>query len=151
MKQEIPNNNNTSNSPLRVGGFKIPIQIRFTDIDVLGHVNSAVYLTYFELARVSYFDQLKHDLKIDWATMSFVVAKVEMNYIQQVLLEDKIFVSVWVSRMGTKSYDMTCSITRDNNGVETEVAKGLAIIVCFNFKINQSVAIPEAWKPIMMK
>jgi acyl-CoA thioester hydrolase len=150
MKQEIPNNNN-SGSPSGLGGFKIPIQIRFNDIDLLGHVNSTVYLSYFELARVSYFDQLSEELKIDWATMSFVVAKIEMEYKQQVMLEDKIYASVWVSRIGTKSYDMTCSITRNNNGVETEVAKGLAIIVCFNFKLNQSVAVPEAWKPIMIK
>ncbi len=130
--------------------YKMPIQIRFNDIDLLGHVNSSVYLTYFELARVSYFDQLNHELKIDWASMSFVVAKVEMEYKQQVLMEDKIHVYVWVSRIGTKSYDMVCSIVRESDGVETEVAKGLAIVVCFNFKINQTVAVPEAWKPIMV-
>ncbi len=130
--------------------FKIPIQIRFNDIDLLGHVNSAVYMTYFELARVSYFDQLENELKIDWATMSFVVAKVEMEYKQQVLLEDKIHAYVWISRIGTKSYDMACSIVREKDGLETEVAKGLAVIVCFNFKTNQTVAVPEAWKPIML-
>ena len=151
MKQEPTTNNNISGSPSGVGGFKIPIQIRFNDIDLLGHVNSTVYLTYFELARINYFDQLKKDLKIDWATMSFVVAKIEMEYKKQVLLEDKIYATVSVSRIGTKSYDMTCSITRNDNGIETEVAKGTAIIVCFNFKLNQSVAIPEEWKPIMMR
>lgn len=131
--------------------FKIPIQIRFTDIDLLGHVNSATYMTYFELARVRYFDQLEHALKIDWATMSFVVAKVEMEYKQQVLIDDKIHAYVWISRIGTKSYDMTCSIVReDKDGMETEVAKGMAVIVCFSFKENKSVAVPEAWKPIML-
>jgi hypothetical protein len=46
---------------------------------------------------------------------------------------------------------MACSIVREEkDGTETEVAKGLAVIVCFNFKINQSVAVPEAWKPIML-
>jgi acyl-CoA thioester hydrolase len=130
--------------------YKIPIQIRFNDIDLLGHVNSAVHLTYFELARVSYFNHLDKELKIDWATMSFVVAKMEMEYKQQIMLEDKLFVSVWVSRIGTKSFDMTCSIVRDNDGVETEVAKGMAIIVCFNFKLNQTVAFPVEWKEKML-
>ena len=108
-------------------------------------------MTYFELARVRYFDQLEKSLKIDWATMSFVVAKVEMEYKQQVLIDDKIHAYVWISRIGTKSYDMTCSIVReDKDGMETEVAKGMAVIVCFNFKENKSVAVPEAWKPIML-
>jgi len=151
MQDNQPTKNTTASSPLGGGGFKMPIQIRFTDIDLLGHVNSATYMTYFELARVTYFNQLESALKIDWATMSFVLAKAEMEYKKQVLLEDKIYARVWVSRMGTKSYDMACSIVREEkDGTETEVAKGLAVIVCFNFKINQSVAVPEAWKPIML-
>ncbi len=129
--------------------YKIPVQIRFKDIDMLGHVNSAVHLTYFEMARVSYFNHLDNELKIDWANMSFVVAKMEMEYKQQIMLGDKLYISVWVSRIGTKSFDMICSIVREAEGIETEVAKGLAIIVCFNFKTNQSVAVPESWKTKM--
>ena len=33
---------------------KLAIQIRWRDLDALGHVNNAVYLTYFELARLAY-------------------------------------------------------------------------------------------------
>ena len=33
---------------------QMPIQIRWRDLDALGHVNNAVYLTYFELARLAY-------------------------------------------------------------------------------------------------
>ena len=36
--------------------------------------------------------------------------------------------------MGSKSFDMSCSIVKLENGVEVELAKGLAIIVCFNYK-----------------
>lgn len=130
--------------------YKMPLQIRFNDIDMLGHVNSAVHFTYFELARVSYFNELDKELKIDWATMSFVVAKMEMEYKQQIMMEDKLHISVWVSRIGTKSFDMACTIVRESEGKETEVAKGFAVIVCFNFKINQTVAFPEAWKERML-
>ena len=37
---------------------KIAIQIRWRDLDALGHVNNAVYLTYFELARLTYIRAL---------------------------------------------------------------------------------------------
>jgi acyl-CoA thioesterase FadM len=36
------------------------------------------------------------------------------------------------------------------NGVEVEAAKGLAVIVCFNYKANETIAIPELWKAKMM-
>ncbi len=37
---------------------RVPIQIRWRDLDALGHVNNAVYLTYFELARLAYIRAL---------------------------------------------------------------------------------------------
>jgi acyl-CoA thioester hydrolase len=34
------------------------IQVRLTDIDILGHVNNAIYLSYFEMTRIHYFNEL---------------------------------------------------------------------------------------------
>lgn len=128
-----------------------PIQIRFKDIDMMGHVNNANYITYFELARVMYFDALKDEgVRIDWVNEGVILAKIEMEYKQPILLEDKVFVTTWVSRVGSKSFDMTCSIVRVVDGVEVEAAVGLAVIVCFNYKINETIAIPELWKIKMM-
>jgi acyl-CoA thioester hydrolase len=130
---------------------KTPIQIRFKDIDKLGHVNNANHVTYFELARVDYFDAFAADnIKIDWVNGGVILAKIEMEYKQPILLEDKVFVYTWVSKMGTKSFDMSCSIVKSENGVEVELARGLAIIVCFNYKTNQTILIPESWKSKMM-
>lgn len=36
----------------------VEIQVRFADLDVMGHVNNSVYLSYFEMARVHYFGEL---------------------------------------------------------------------------------------------
>src|SRR6218665_3121919 len=130
---------------------KTKIQIRFKDIDKLGHVNNANHITYFELSRVDYFDALAEEgVTIDWINEGVILARVEMEYLQPILLEDTLYVYTWVSRMGSKSFDMACSMVRMVNGVEVEAAKGLAGIVCFNYKTNQSILIPEKWKGIMM-
>ncbi len=137
-----------SNTPYR---HKTPIQIRFKDIDKLGHVNNANHVTYFELARVDYFDALaSENIKIDWVNEGVILAKIEMEYKQPILLEDKVHVYTWVSKMGTKSFDMSCSIVKVVSGQEVELAKGLAIIVCFNYKTNQTILIPEKWKAVMV-
>lgn len=130
---------------------KTPIQIRFKDIDRLGHVNNANHITYFELARVDYFNTImERGAKIDWDSESLILARMEMDYKQPVLLEDKISVYTWVSRLGSKSFDMSCSIVKDaDGGAEMEVAKGVAVIVCFNYKLNQTIPIPENWKEKM--
>ena len=45
---------------------KTQVQIRFKDIDSMGHVNNANHITYFELARLNYFETLTKDAeKID--------------------------------------------------------------------------------------
>ena len=130
---------------------KTPIQIRFKDIDKLGHVNNANHVTYFELARVDYFNALEtENIKIDWINEGVILAKIEMEYKMPILLEDKVFVYTWVSKMGTKSFDMSCSIVKVKNGIEVELAKGLAIIVCFNYKTNQTILVPEKWKTVMI-
>lgn len=131
---------------------KTPIQIRFKDVDRLGHVNNANHITYFELARVDYFNALMgEDVSIDWENESLILAKIEMEYKQPIMLDDRISVYTWVSRLGSKSFDMSCSLVKEEKGgAEKEMAKGLAIIVCFNYKLNQSIPIPEAWKEKMM-
>jgi acyl-CoA thioester hydrolase len=130
---------------------KTPIQIRFKDIDKLGHVNNANHITYFELARVDYFAAFeKDDIKIDWVNEGVILAKIEMEYKQPILLEDAVFVYTWVSKIGTKSFDMSCSIIKVENGMEIELAKGLATIVCFNYKTNETILIPEKWKTKMI-
>lgn len=130
---------------------KTQVQIRFKDIDMMGHVNNANFITYFELARMTYFEALSEvGIKIDWVNEGVILAKIEMEYKQPILLEDKVFVYTWVSRMGSKSFDMSCTIVRVVNGVEVEAAKGLAVIVCFNYKTNKTIAIPEIWKERMV-
>ncbi len=52
-------------SPVRV-----PIQIRWRDLDALGHVNNAVFISYFEYARLAYIrDLLGPDAAVDRQTM----------------------------------------------------------------------------------
>ena len=131
---------------------KIQIQIRFKDVDKLGHVNNANHITYFELARVDYFNALiGHYIKIDWQKESLILAKMEMEYKQPILLEDKVFVYTWVSSIGTKSFNMECSIVKEVNGIEVEAARGLAVIVCFNYETNKTIVVPELWKNKMLE
>ena len=131
---------------------KTQIQIRFKDIDKLGHVNNANHITYFELARLDYFNELtSKEIKIDWENEGIILAKVEMEYKQPILLEDRVYVYTWVSKIGSRSFDMNCSIVREVDGVEMEAAKGVAVIVCFNYKTNKTIPIPETWKTFMIR
>ena len=79
------------------------IQVRFTDLDVLGHVNNNVYLSYFEMARVHYFKELLGE-NWNWRKHTVVLAKNEVEYIRPVLLEHQPEVIMQMESFGNKSF-----------------------------------------------
>jgi acyl-CoA thioester hydrolase len=62
------------------------IQVRFSDIDVMGHVNNAVYLSYFEMTRVHYFRELL-GLEWDWKSHGILLVRNEIDYIKPILIQ----------------------------------------------------------------
>lgn len=81
----------------------VPIEVRFRDLDALGHVNNAVYLSYFEVARVAYFNRLERD----WLEKGhFILARAEVDFLRPILLGDAVEVGVRVVRLGRSSFDM---------------------------------------------
>ena len=37
----------------------LPVQLRFNDIDALGHVNNSIYFTFYDLGKARYFEEVK--------------------------------------------------------------------------------------------
>ena len=82
-----------------------PITIRFRDTDTMGHVNNAVYLSYFELARMDYFDKMMNS-RWDWTKDGIILARNEIDYLAPVFLLDKIYVETEVVHVGNSSFTM---------------------------------------------
>lgn len=122
---------------------KTPIQLRFKDVDKMGHVNNANYLTYIELARVKYFEEV---VRFDgqWSEQQgIILARIEIDYKLPVFLQDTIYVYTRCSRLGTKSLDLSWAIVREKNQEEEIVAHGIAVLVYFDYKENQTIPIPD--------
>jgi acyl-CoA thioester hydrolase len=117
----------------------LKIQVRFSDVDMMGHVNNAVYLNYFEQARLIFFNETL-GLDWDWDNQGFVLRKNEIEYIKPLLLNDKPEIFISLLHVGTKSftlgYEVVCS-----GEVYT---KGSSVIVGFNSVEKKSIQLPEA-------
>src|SRR6188768_2836860 len=90
---------------------KTKIELRFADIDAFGHVNNAVFLTYFEQARVHYFDHVL-GWDYDWSKEGVIVARSEIDYILPVHFRDTITMYTGCSRIGNKSFDISYQAMR---------------------------------------
>lgn len=123
------------------------IQVRFADIDKLGHVNNAKYLSYFEIARMQFFeDEFKNVKDLDWKTKGLILAKTEVEFIVPILLEDKVEIETFCTKIGNKSFDLAYRVFRINNQERMLAAKGSSVLVAFNYVEQKSILVEESWK-----
>lgn len=124
---------------------KSPIQIRFKDIDVMGHVNNANHFTYLELARTQYFDDVVSD-SINWKEEGIILAHLEIDYKKPILLQDNLFVYSRVSKLGSKSFEFEYHIVVENDDSIYIVASGKSVQVCFNYVSSKTIPVPDSWR-----
>jgi acyl-CoA thioester hydrolase len=126
---------------------RVPIQIRWRDLDALGHVNNAVFITYFEYARLAYIRELLGpDAEIDRQTMlpvdfQFILAEVTCAYRSPVTLEDEPVVEIWVSEVGRKSFVFQYRMRDERSG--RLLAEGRSAQVWYDYRTGRSKVIPE--------
>lgn len=124
---------------------KYPIQLRFADIDVMGHVNNAHYLHYFETARMHFLNEELGEW--NWRKHGLVLAKNEIHYKVPVTLEDKVEVEIYCSKIGDKSFTLQYNVM----GKEKIFATGESVVVCFDYEQNASISIPERLANVLKK
>ncbi len=83
--------------------FRYPIEVRFRDLDAMGHVNNAVTVTYLEVARTRFWLSQFSDFAKE-VDFPFVVARVAVNYRRPIRLQDVLEVELWVSHVGRSSF-----------------------------------------------
>ena len=126
-----------------------PIQIRFKDTDMMGHVNNANHLTYIELARLKYFDDVLQGAR-NWKNgPGLILARIEIDYRKPILIRDNISVGTRCSKIGTKSVQLDWEIENDNNAKTEPVAQGIAVVVYFDYEKNQTIPIPEEHRKLL--
>ena len=122
---------------------KTDVQIRFNDVDILGHVNNAVYQYYFDLARVNYFTDVLGEHEADFHAEALIVASIKVDYIMPVFLKDKIYVTTKITTIGNKSLTMTQEVFDEKKQLK---ASSETRMVAYSTKEQSTKSIPERWK-----
>jgi len=122
------------------GDFVHEERVRFRDLDPMGHVNNAVFLTYLEQARVAFFSEMGAGSGLE--DMNMVVARVEIDFKAPVRLGQEVAISVRASRFGTKSFDLDYELRVD--GELVAVAK--SVQVAYDYNLREPVPVPAEWR-----
>lgn len=120
----------------------VPIQIRFSDVDLLGHVSNTQYQNYFDLGKTDYFAKVLPE--IDFSGLCVVGASVKIDYILPVFMHSKVVVKTRIVKVGTKSMTLEHQIA--GSGTDEVYATCTVVLVCFHVKEQISYPIPEEWK-----
>jgi acyl-CoA thioester hydrolase len=126
--------------------FKMKLDVRWSDMDEMHHVNNAVYHTYTEQARIYYF----HDtLQLDWTKASFILASAHIDYLKPLVFPSEAYVYLRCTKFGTKSFELQYLITMIEKGVETLCAAASTTLVMFDYKTNKTMVMPESIKEVI--
>lgn len=122
------------------------LQVRFSDCDMMQHVNNAVYLNYFEEARIHYFRQVLGE-DWDWNKTGVILRKNELEYLKPVLLHEPVEIFVYLKHIGEKSFTLSYEV-RVLDEVRTT---GTSVLVCYDSVSKSSILIPYRMREALNK
>ncbi len=114
-----------------------PIQIRFADLDVLGHVSNHIYGQYLELARVMWFREIPDEKP------AAVVANINIDFLGEIRMQDEVHVVTRCIKVGNKSLQLLQEVFAN----ERCVTRATVVQVGFDAATKQSVPLLPGWEP----
>jgi acyl-CoA thioester hydrolase len=118
--------------------MRFPLATRYPDYDTKGHVNNAVYLTYFEIARAKLWIEAMHE-DLDFP---YVVAEATVRYVSPALVGDPLAIEIVTTEVRTKAWVWSYRIVDPRD--ERLVAEGRTVQVMYDYDRRESVPIPDA-------
>lgn len=126
---------------------RVPIQIRFNDVDRYGHVNNNAYFAFYDLGKEDY---LINVLRVNYRANDVVpvVANINADFILPIFYGDKIVVETRISHLGQKSFTLQQRAVNEKMGCV--VCQCSTVMVCFSLKEQASADIPESYRKAIL-
>jgi acyl-CoA thioester hydrolase len=127
------------------------VEVRLSDTDAMGHVNNARYLTYVEIARVAYYEQvIGRPLPLGYhgAEEGMILAEATMTFRSQAYFGETLTVESRVERIGHTSFVMSHRITAPESrfGPARLVATSVGTLVSYDYGEDKPIAVPDDWR-----
>jgi acyl-CoA thioester hydrolase len=119
--------------------FTRTMDVRFADMDAMGHVNNAVYLTYFEAARMAYWMHVTG--RDDLSDMDMILARAEVDFRSPLVAPESIEVGVGCASIGRTSFVLEQDMHERKTG--RLVAEARKVLVHYDYNARRAVPIGE--------
>lgn len=116
--------------------MRFRLETRYPDYDTKGHVNNAVYLTYFEMARSrAWLEAIGGD-----PDFPFVIAEAQVRYASEAMIGEPLEIEIATTEIRNRAWVWSYRILDPRD--ERLVAEGRTVQVMFDYEARQPVAIP---------
>lgn len=119
--------------------FRMPLDLRWRDLDAFNHVNNANFMTFLEEARIRWFESTGQT----WITDGYIplLAAVQMNYRLPIPYPSSVFVELFAERVGTTSLTIGHRIVDEADRVH---ADGHCVLVWIDRGNGRPIPLPDA-------
>jgi acyl-CoA thioester hydrolase len=124
--------------------YRHRLSVRFRDCDAMGHVNHAVYFTYLEQCRLTYWRELTGTPS---PHTRVIIARAECDYRLPAHFGDELEIRLNVAEIGRSSFTLVYEVVKV--GDERLVANGKTVMVSYDYTAGASTPLPEATRSLL--
>ncbi len=126
--------------------FRMPMKIRFGEVDMLGHLNNVNYFAYFEQGRIDYLEHVgvASEMFNFKKGRVIVAANLECHFLMQIFYGQPLSLLVRTARLGNSSFDLEYALVLDEQ--ERLAAAGRGTLVLMGQAEQKSIPIPSVVK-----
>jgi len=121
---------------MKLPTVKTEIQLRYSDLDTLGHVSNSIYNQFFEIGRLDWFKSVDAEQPVS------VVANTTVDYLKEINIQDKVHIITSCIKKGTKSM----TLSQDVYSNEELVTKSTVVMVGFDQETRESCMLLDGWE-----
>lgn len=133
--------------PLSEFYHSVDLQIRFNDIDILGHLNNTVYFSFYDTGKAYFFEHLMG--KMDWQRVESVIANVDCCYIAPIYFGEEIAVYSRCAAVYDRSFVIQQVIVEKRTGEIKSAAE--TVMVSFDPATKKSKDMRPEWREALLR
>lgn len=119
---------------------RLEVQLRFNDVDVLGHVNNTVYFSFYDTGKAHYFTAVR-GRSVDWKHVDTVIANVNCAYMAPIFFNEKIEVLTTCLSISEKSFRLLQMLRETETGEVKSLCE--TVMVCFDPHSGKSLPVAD--------
>jgi len=125
--------------------MRLSIQARYPDYDAKGHLNNAVYLTYFEMARAkAWLEAIRQP-----TDFPFIIAEASVRYVSQARLGEPLEIEIATGEIRSKAWVWRYRLLDSRD--DRLVAEGSTVQVMFDYATQRTTPIPDALRELLAR